>query len=171
MRRLAVFRELIGLFESPQNILDLGCNTGILSNVCNRLGHRTTGIDRLRARQQFCQRFKRGDIFSMSWGPFSLILVCGLLYHLPLDRQQRLAARMAKRYAILDTWRCPDSVAVRQKKFSGLHRLPTASTFSGPAFVHTESSLRRLFASHHVIKWPDHRRGRSFFLLAPRGGA
>lgn len=151
-RRVNQIRQLARGFL-PCRIADIGCGTGEISWRLSRDGGQVTAIDcndsRVidRAKKLFC----KGDAVTADLREFDLIVCAGLLYHLDLSSQRKLADSLDGKLVILDTHfsRRPDATI---GDFSGQYRKATWSTKVEAAFVHTVPSLRRLFAGHYLVE-------------------
>lgn len=168
-RRMSQIRQLARGFL-PCKIIDLGAGTCEIALRLKQDGAEVLAVDWTieRVIDEAKQFFVQTDATILVPDEFDLIVCAGLLYHLSIEQQQRCSRNWSGKPVILDTHfsRTPDTTV---GEYFGQYREPTKSTRVSMPFVHTVPSLRRLFASHHVIETferttPD----RQTFLLIPR---
>ena len=190
-RRRALLRNLL-LLEPPEGktLLDLGAGHGKISKMARSYGYGVTAVDARSVR--FPKR--RGDI---TWTVadvskyeikfFDVILMLGLLYHLPLDRQLNLLTRCALncKQLIIDTHVClednPDKILTPEgyegwvyheaDTIAGLKNRPPAAFNNTDSFWPTPDALERMcldFGFSSVVRHePRHAKDRIFFLVTP----
>lgn len=151
-RRIAQIRQLARAFI-PCRIIDLGAGTCEISLRLKQDGAEVLAVDWTSERvlSEAKGFFVQTDATILEPDEFDLIVCAGLMYHLSLEQQERMARNWKGKPVILDTHfsRSPDAVA---GEYSGQYREPSWSTKIGKPFVHTVPSLRKLFKHHRLIE-------------------
>lgn len=150
--RIAQIRQLARAFM-PCRIIDLGAGTCEISLRLKQDGAEVLAVDWTSERVLAAAKgfFVQTDATILEPDEFDLIVCAGLLYHLSLEQQERMARNWKGKPVILDTHfsRSPDTTI---SEYSGQYREPSWSTKTGMPFVHTVPSLRKLFAHHRLIE-------------------
>ena len=150
--RVAGIRQLARAFY-PCKVVDLGAGSGYIATRLKRDGADVVAVDWTseRVTGEAKPFFVQCDATGYKVNEFDLVVCAGLLYHLDIDQQLRMAKNWKGKPVILDTHfsRAPD---VRIGEYAGQHREPSWSTKIKTPFVHTVPSLRKLFREHRLIE-------------------
>ncbi len=178
--RTLTYRYILDtLIESPKGsrLVDLGAGHCIFSRISRARGYDVTAVDGREERVPEDLEgvaFVKSDVRDFDIGPFPVILIVGLLYHLTLDDQIDLLSRCPKdSEVVVDTQVHIPGLAghalaerggfatrpVTENGYTGLVfpevSNPMASIGNSTSWWHTEESLLTLFANagfNHVTE-------------------
>jgi SAM-dependent methyltransferase len=176
--RTAHFRALLD--EAPRGkLVDLGAGHGLFSIKARDLGYQVTAVDARTERlpdDMAGIEFIEVDVREFDVIGFDVVLVLGLLYHLPVGDQEALLSKCVGSWTMLETQVCIPGVVppaaepwgweiVENDGYEGVVfpeevERPTAGVGNERSFWHTEPSLLQLLSrcgfEHVEILNPPH---------------
>lgn len=98
------FSRMLGLFP-PASLIDLGAGHGLFAIAAADAGWRVTALDARAERfpEDARVEWRVGDVRDQDLGGYDVVACLGLFYHLTVDDQLDLLARIRGRPMILDT--------------------------------------------------------------------
>lgn len=172
-QRLEIFDSIIRNLPR-ESMVDLGAADCWMSLHAHALGFPVTAIDARTVRlpkEPLPFSFIKQDVRDVDLSPYKIVLILGLLYHLPLDDQIVLLRKCRGKTVIVDT-HCANRRDRAIGQYDGTDFVeiedPRSAFGNAVSFWHTEPSLRRLFANmgftaHKVL--PEHAPNRAFWVL------
>ena len=182
--RMHWFSRMLGLFP-PASLIDLGAGHGMFAQVAADAGWRVTAVDARGDRfpEDARVEWRVGDVRDPDFGSYDLVACLGLFYHLTVDDQLDLLARVRGRPMILDTHVANDrpspftlSEPVTLRGYGGRLFREDDPGRSTAAWGNTESfwpstrALHRMLREHGydvLTATPWYLPTRSFFLCLP----
>lgn len=176
--RLEIFHCILQNLGGVRNpsLIDLGAGHCKFSRIAHELGFRVTSLDARRERvpADIAWPFIQQDVRDADLAPYGIVLILGLLYHLPFEDQQRLLSKCRGKTVIVDT-HCAQAPLVNCGGYWGRYfqevNAATAAFANDRSFWMTEQSLRDFFRDMgfeaEKIE-PEHAPLRAFWLLRPK---
>jgi hypothetical protein len=186
--REAILRELLALFP-PGRLVDLACGNGVFSIAAHDMGWEVTAVDARTVRMPMTAGINwiQQDVRETDVGPYDVILLMGLLYHMELADQMDLLRRCSHAVTILDTHHST-SPTHEENGYAGhtfheipddhptsLKESPRAAWGNATSFWATQPDLVRLlydcgFGTVLALV-PPTLPNRTFYLCLPRQGS
>jgi 23S rRNA U2552 (ribose-2'-O)-methylase RlmE/FtsJ len=174
-KRMRIFKGAL-LNLPPGRIVDLGAGHCIFSQMAHDAGRGITAVDarNVRVPEGIQFPFIHSDVRDIDLGPWDIVLILGLFYHMTIIDQERLLSKCKGKTLIVDTHTSP-TADVKDESYEGRYYNdysgePTSAWGNEVSFWHTEKSLMQIFADYGFSATKlskNHAPGRAFWRMDP----
>ena len=154
----------------PGKAIDLACGGCVIADILKEHGFDLDLIDieACRIPKRWKGRFTEGDAKKVDLEPYEWVIFAGFLYHLSIDSQKDLCAKLKGHKVIVDTWVCPEPGRQLTTDYKGRKRPSTKSSEKFPTIPTWKTLQNVLFPDHVLWRADNHRPDRCWFVATPR---